>query len=180
MADQDDRSPRAVLGPPIGAAGPEVDGSAVGVAACRALESSRPDALYVDPYASALAQEARPTSVTTDAAEDPRFVMMSSYLAVRNRLFGGYLSTRESLGSGQWVLLGGGLDTRAYRLAFAPDASVFELDRGATPIQGPNTGGARRRSGRTPCHGRHRPARRLARRPARARVRSRSSVVLGG
>jgi methyltransferase (TIGR00027 family) len=112
---------------------PHVDASAVGVAACRALESSRPAPLYVDPFAAALV-EALPEPSATRAlnGDDPRFIMMSTYLAARNQLFDRFLTEDGSKAGMQWVLLGAGLDTRAYRLPLTRDASVFELDRGAT------------------------------------------------
>jgi methyltransferase (TIGR00027 family) len=112
---------------------PYVDASAVGVAACRALESSRPEPLYVDPFASALVDALpEPSATTTVNGDDPRFIMMSTYLAARNQLFDRFLTEDGSRASRQWVLLGAGLDTRAYRLPLTHDSSVFELDRGAT------------------------------------------------
>lgn len=95
-------------------------------AASRAVESARPDALFVDPWADALAgaegreflqrhEEALPAPV-------PIFV-------VRHRFFDDFLVEAAGRGLHQIVLVAAGLDTRAYRLDWLAGTTVFEVDQ---------------------------------------------------
>ncbi|MFC4120228.1 SAM-dependent methyltransferase [Nonomuraea zeae] len=94
-----------------------VPNTAVGAAWGRARESARPDRLFDDPYASAFVAAAGYTAASGE--------LFADHLAFRTRFFDGYLT-----GSGcrQVVLLAAGLDSRAYRLDWAPGVRVFELD----------------------------------------------------
>jgi methyltransferase (TIGR00027 family) len=95
-------------------------------AAVRALESARDDRLIEDPWASELAG---PEGSAWLAERSPESVLP---IVLRTRYFDDWLlaSVRE-VTVPQVVLLGAGLDTRAFRLAW-PDATVvFELDRPA-------------------------------------------------
>ncbi len=85
----------------------DVTGTAYWIAAARAKESARPDRLFDDPYAARLAGE-----------------LGREYLA---RSEGDRGDNRYL--DGQVVLLGAGLDTRAYRLGLPGGVRVFELDR---------------------------------------------------
>lgn len=92
-------------------------------AAVRATESERDDGLYRDPWAEALAglegmawvRERPPESVLP--------------IVLRTRYFDDWLETVASDGIRQVVLLGAGLDTRAFRLRWPPDMALFEVDR---------------------------------------------------
>ncbi|MEU7875854.1 SAM-dependent methyltransferase [Dactylosporangium sp. NPDC049140] len=90
-----------------------MDYSARWTAAARARESARPDRLFDDPWAAALAGG-------VDAGPE------NPYLPVRTR----YLDDAIlAAGFPQVVLLGAGLDTRAWRLPLPPATTVFEVDR---------------------------------------------------
>ncbi|WP_432825346.1 SAM-dependent methyltransferase [Dactylosporangium sp. CA-092794] len=88
-------------------------GSARWTAAVRARESARPDRLFEDPWAEVLAGGA-------DAGPD------NPFLVVRTRYFDDAVTAAGWLR--QLVLLGAGLDTRAWRLPLPAGATVFEVD----------------------------------------------------
>ncbi|NUR85639.1 MAG: SAM-dependent methyltransferase [Nonomuraea sp.] len=94
-----------------------VEKTAVGVAWLRARESERSDRLFDDPYASAF------VAAAGHPGGGPG--LFGDHLAFRTRFFDDYL--RES-GRTQVVLLAAGLDSRAYRLEWAPGTRLFELD----------------------------------------------------
>ncbi|SFW87805.1 Leucine carboxyl methyltransferase [Amycolatopsis australiensis] len=106
---------------------PAVSRTAVGVAALRAYESSRPDRLFDDPYAAAFAAAGHPALPATGRGDAQARLGMLFYpqVVIRTRFFDDYL-----LGSGcpQVVLLAAGLDARAFRLAWPPGTRVFEID----------------------------------------------------
>ena len=110
-----------------------VSDSSRSIAALRAIETERGDApLFTDPFAAALAGEAALARVRARGGA-------SDYgrIAIRTRFFDDAVKdalARCDDGEGPWqvVLLGAGLDTRAWRLAppaSAPKArAVFEVD----------------------------------------------------
>ncbi|QDQ98066.1 SAM-dependent methyltransferase [Tomitella fengzijianii] len=109
-----------------------VDGiavTAIGVAVIRAREDARPDRLYSDPLARAFVDAAR-------AGFPPERWARLEALAgqfYEGRTVGVRLvdhSVQDALDHGirQFVLLGAGLDTRAFRMGLPPDTVVFELD----------------------------------------------------
>jgi methyltransferase (TIGR00027 family) len=109
--------------------------TALAVAAGRAVETSRPDALVADPFALALVDAARshvdfPTSWPADPeTASPRqqpLLLASIYIAVRTRFIDDFLQSEPP--TTQAVLLGAGLDTRAYRLPWRDGSRVFEID----------------------------------------------------
>ncbi|WP_255771557.1 class I SAM-dependent methyltransferase [Pseudarthrobacter sulfonivorans] len=109
--------------------------TALAVAAGRAVETSRADGLITDPFALALVEAARshvdfPTSWPTDPeAASPLqqpLLLASIYIAVRTRFIDDFLQSAPP--TTQTVLLGAGLDTRAYRLPWPDGARVFEID----------------------------------------------------
>jgi methyltransferase (TIGR00027 family) len=100
-----------------------IEATARWTAAVRAIETNRPDALFDDPWADALAgedgsrwAESRPTGLL-----EP--------MIIRTRFFDDFLrrATFEERAA-QVVLLGAGLDTRALRLHWPPGTVVFEVD----------------------------------------------------
>ncbi len=96
-------------------------------AAVRAGERERPDPLVDDPWASLLAGE---EGMAWLAARGPESVVP---IVIRTRYFDDWL--RAVAGEGplrQVVLLGAGLDTRAWRLPWAEGTILFEVDRLAT------------------------------------------------
>lgn len=101
------------------------------MAAARAQESERPDALFVDPLAGAL-------------AEPKGFEMIERYsggglapfISIRTRFLDESIEqvvARDSVHGGpiqQVVLVAAGMDTRAFRLAWPDSTKVYEIDHG--------------------------------------------------
>ncbi|MEV0463330.1 SAM-dependent methyltransferase [Nocardia tengchongensis] len=109
-----------------------VDGvamTAIGVAVIRARESERPDRLYDDPQAAAFVSAAR-AGFEPDRWARVQAVADQFY---EGRTIGVHLVDerfRSAIAAGlrQIVVLGAGLDTRAYRMALPPDTHVYEID----------------------------------------------------
>lgn len=89
------------------------------IAAARALETARPDRLFNDPWAGLLAGESG--KATLEAAD------YNPFLPVRTRYFDDRILGAARKDS-QIVLLGAGLDTRAFRLPLPASCTVFEID----------------------------------------------------
>lgn len=108
--------------------------TALAVAAGRAMETHRDGGLVSDPYAEAFVQAAAPpihVPTRLDAAErdpDMPWESMASYMGVRSRYFDDYFATVSTAGVSQMVLLAAGLDTRAFRLNWPEQTTVYELD----------------------------------------------------
>ncbi|MFJ6887484.1 class I SAM-dependent methyltransferase [Streptomyces californicus] len=107
------------------------------VAAARAIETHRPDALARDVYAEhfVLAAQAsqgwpvRPRAVR-DGETDPLWERFARYFGLRTRVLDDFLLHSTHNGNArQVVVLGAGLDTRAFRLEWPPGCVVFEIDR---------------------------------------------------
>ena len=119
-----------------------VGSTAVMVAAARAAESRRDDALIRDPYAKILIADAG-TGVwelmlddgflDTVAASDPEvaamFENMNNYQAVRTHFFDAFFTEAVDAGIRQVVILASGLDSRAFRLPWPSGTTVYELDQ---------------------------------------------------
>ncbi|MER6693930.1 SAM-dependent methyltransferase [Streptomyces minutiscleroticus] len=105
------------------------------VAAARAMETHRPDALARDTFAEHFVRASpvaadwpvRPDQVP-DADADPLWGRLGRYFALRTRVLDDHLLRSARRGVRQVVLLGAGLDTRAYRLAWPPGCTVHEID----------------------------------------------------
>lgn len=94
-------------------------------AGVRARESQRPDHLFNDPLAAALAG-----SEGLDWAEHRAGENGASTSVIRTRFFDEFLlRTTQQQGIQQVVLIAAGLDTRAYRLAWPAQTQLFELDQ---------------------------------------------------
>jgi len=103
-----------------------VAGTARWAAAARAAETSRSDAVVEDPWAAALAGE---EGLRWAAARPVEFL---APMVLRARFFDDLLERwARTEGAKQVVLLGAGLDTRAFRLQWPPATVVFEVDRDA-------------------------------------------------
>jgi methyltransferase (TIGR00027 family) len=109
--------------------------TALGVAMVRARESQRPDRLFDDRYAEAFVRaaphafdrEQRAAALSPEqSGQGARFALD---VIVRTRFFDDYLEAATRAGIGQVVLLGAGLDTRAYRLGWPADTTIYELDQ---------------------------------------------------
>ncbi|MDQ1289262.1 MAG: hypothetical protein QG622_2828 [Actinomycetota bacterium] len=112
-----------------------VSAAAVAAAAARAVESSRDDRLVDDPFAALLVEAADvpvrfPLAWPDDPGSVPQqqllFLVGSVHVGLRTRFVDDWLRRSPT---GQVVLLGAGLDTRAYRLAWADGTTVFEVDQ---------------------------------------------------
>ncbi|WP_414166773.1 SAM-dependent methyltransferase [Streptoverticillium reticulum] len=110
--------------------------TALAVAAARAVETSRPDALIQDPYAVRFVEEARPpVPMPTTAAEAEAdgarryWPDTSTYIAVRTRAFDDFFQEAVAAGVTQAVVLASGLDARAFRLPWPAGTVVYEIDQ---------------------------------------------------
>ncbi|BBZ50080.1 SAM-dependent methyltransferase [Mycobacterium heidelbergense] len=117
--------------------------TAVMVAAARAVETERPDALIRDPYAKLLVTNAG-AGVLWEAMLDPEIAAkvenldaesaaqlehMRGYQAVRTNFFDTYFKDAVADGIRQVVILASGLDSRAYRLDWPAGTTVYEIDQ---------------------------------------------------
>lgn len=107
--------------------------TALMVAAARAIETHRPDWLARDDYAEHFVRAA-PASANwpvdprdvPDGDANPLWGRLARYFGLRTRVLDDVVL---AAGNRQAVLLGAGLDTRAFRLDWPPDSVVFELDQ---------------------------------------------------
>jgi methyltransferase (TIGR00027 family) len=114
-----------------------VGATATAVAASRAMASKGPDALLDDPFADPLVRavglEHFVKLVDGELAIDDDPLLnrqtMNEQIAVRTRFFDTFFTAAADAGVRQAVILASGLDTRAYRLSWPADASVFEVDQ---------------------------------------------------
>lgn len=107
--------------------------TALMVAAARAIETHLPDSLARDDYAEHFVRAApastnwpvRPHDVP-DGDANPLWGRLARYFGLRTRMLDDVVL---AAGNRQAVLLGAGLDTRAFRLDWPPDSVVYELDQ---------------------------------------------------
>ncbi|MFF7995812.1 SAM-dependent methyltransferase [Kitasatospora xanthocidica] len=111
--------------PPSEALSP-VSRTALSVARVRAHETSRPDPLFVDPYAAAFVTAAGMPMPAAGPGGDLAKALVAHGI-LRTRFYDDRLL---AAGADQVVLLAAGLDTRAYRLDWPAGTRVFELDLG--------------------------------------------------
>jgi len=110
--------------------------TAVGVACIRAQESLRPDRLFEDPLASAFVVASGwtpPGSVEAEVGDAPADVRafwgtVVQSVIVRTRFLDEYAMDAAASGVRQFVILGAGLDARAFRLPWPEGMRVFEID----------------------------------------------------
>lgn len=107
--------------------------TALGVAAVRAQESLRSDRLFDDPLAArflaAAGRQAPPADVgEAERAVPPQWRMLMRSIPIRTRFLDECVRAALVAGVRQLVLLGAGLDTRAFRLDWPPSCRVFEVD----------------------------------------------------
>jgi methyltransferase (TIGR00027 family) len=99
------------------------------MAAARARESERPDRLFNDPLAAALAG---PEGFAWLDRMEPaaRLCGPGLYAVVRTRFFDDFLlHASKSTGARQLVILAAGMDARAFRMEWLPGTRIYELDR---------------------------------------------------
>ncbi|MFK0264195.1 SAM-dependent methyltransferase [Streptomyces angustmyceticus] len=107
--------------------------TAVLVTGARAAENARPDALYRDPLADQFLAPAGSPSAWwpfPGRRSDPLWQWLSYYIPLRTKFFDDYVTGAQAAGCQQIVLLGAGLDSRAFRLPWAGRTvpSIFEVD----------------------------------------------------
>ncbi|MDG3009648.1 class I SAM-dependent methyltransferase [Rhodococcus sp. D2-41] len=116
--------------------------TAIGVAAMRAVETRRADALFRDPCAELLVRAADPERFgrLIDATAEPEGAgegqtavrvraVMGGFMVARTCYFDGYFRDATAAGLRQIVILASGLDARAYRLEWPTGTTVFEIDQ---------------------------------------------------
>lgn len=96
------------------------------VAAMRAEESARDDALFHDSFAERLAGDDGRRLLAESSAETGQ---PSAPIVVRTRLFDEALMRAHAAGVSQAVILAAGMDARSYRLAWRDDTTVYEVDQ---------------------------------------------------
>lgn len=120
-----------------------VGSTAVMVAAARAVETERPDALICDPYAKLLVANSGANGLwekmldpaivakveAIDADSAAHLHHMRSYQAVRTHFFDEYFTDAVAAGIRQVVILASGLDSRAYRLDWPAGTILYEIDQ---------------------------------------------------
>lgn len=96
------------------------------MAAVRAIEHQRPDRLFSDPFAEKLAGAEILAEIAPQIQEyEDRG---RPVVAVRTRFFDDFLMSSASFVR-QVIILGAGMDTRAFRLPWHPGTDLYELDR---------------------------------------------------
>jgi len=112
--------------------------TALGLAAARSVESGRSDRLIEDPFARALFDAAPadlpmlvdwPGPGVSISDAEALHLHGSRYVGLRTRYYDDALLTAAGDGLTQGVLLGAGLDTRAFRLDLPAGFHLFELDQ---------------------------------------------------
>jgi methyltransferase (TIGR00027 family) len=120
-----------------------VGATATVVATARALASREPDAIIDDPYAAPLVRAVGidfftrlldgeielPVGADSTAGDADGPQLMTEVMAVRTRFFDDFFTAAADAGIGQAVILASGLDSRPYRLAWAPGSVVYEIDQ---------------------------------------------------
>lgn len=96
------------------------------MAAARAVESQRPDALFTDPLAAELAGKEAIEAAIPRLEEYEK--QGRPFASVRTRFFDDFLN-KYSLNIRQIVLLGSGMDTRAFRLHWQQGTHIYEIDQ---------------------------------------------------
>lgn len=106
------------------------------VAAARAIETHRHDSLARDVYAEHFVRAAPacadwPVSIqeVPEGDDNPLWGRFARYFGLRTGVLDDFLHRSVGKGVRQLVLLGAGLDTRAFRLDLPSDCVVFEIDR---------------------------------------------------
>ncbi|MFH8658571.1 class I SAM-dependent methyltransferase [Streptomyces afghaniensis] len=109
--------------------------TAVRVARVRALETERENALFRDPLARAFAAAGGlwPSSppLPDDEAAQRRRLAVSFSIVIRTKFLDDLLQQASASGVRQIVLLGAGMDSRAFRMDWPEGTRLFEVDTAA-------------------------------------------------
>lgn len=111
-----------------------VGATATMVAAARAAASRRADPIISDTFAEPLVRAAGVELFARLASGELEYAEIGSawmpdYFGARARFFDAFFPGASSAGIRQAVIVGSGLDSRAYRLEWAPDTVVYEIDQ---------------------------------------------------
>jgi methyltransferase (TIGR00027 family) len=114
-----------------------VGATALNVATARALEAQKPDPLVIDPFAEVFCRAAGGNAADVVDGKDPEHHLKTpdwgahfvNFQAARTKYFDDYFRQAADAGVRQVVILAAGLDSRAYRLAWPDETTIFELDR---------------------------------------------------
>lgn len=104
-----------------------VGATAVFVAAARALETARDDRLVDDPWAGEFVRHSG-WHPPTEKMDTSSLEELTTWVAARTKFLDDFVVDAVASGCRQVVLLGAGLDTRAFRLQWPEPVTVFELD----------------------------------------------------
>jgi len=110
--------------------------TAVGVAYVRALETTRRDRSFADPLAAEFVTASGwipPDGTEIDQADTSNEIQaywatIARWVVVRTRFLDEFSLESAQAGVRQFVILGAGLDARAFRLEWPPGVRLFELD----------------------------------------------------
>ncbi len=104
-----------------------VETTALRIAHARAVETDRPDSLFDDPYAARFVDAAGVGDDFYDTID--RFqATLGAQVAIRTRYLDDQLIEAVAAGCRQVVLLGAGMDARAFRLRWPEGTRIFEID----------------------------------------------------
>ena len=112
-----------------------VGATATLVATARALASRLTDPLFDDPFAEPLVRAVgiepfvRVLDGDADITDAAGADLLIDVVAVRTRFYDDFFAAATAAGIRQAVILAAGLDSRAYRLPWPPDMTVFEIDQ---------------------------------------------------
>jgi methyltransferase (TIGR00027 family) len=103
------------------------------MAAKRAIETERSDRLFIDSFASVLAGSElnllKQRLQDQDGSEiQKENLLKTRFVAVRTCFFDNFLISKNKQ-LNQIVILGAGMDTRAFRLEWTPETHLYEIDQ---------------------------------------------------
>ncbi|GAC1409933.1 MAG: class I SAM-dependent methyltransferase [Mycobacterium sp.] len=103
--------------------------TALGVALSRAHESASEHPLFTDPYAQLFIDAAAGADWQPPTSGVERIRSISGYAASRTKWFDEFFIAAGANGIDQAVILGAGLDTRAWRLPWVRSSVLYEIDQ---------------------------------------------------
>ena len=114
-----------------------VGSTALFVATARALEAQKPEPLALDPYAEVFCRAVGGDVADVLDGKVPDHELKTpdwgeyfvNFQGARTRFFDNYFRQAADDGVRQVVILAAGLDSRAYRLSWPDQTSIFELDQ---------------------------------------------------
>jgi methyltransferase (TIGR00027 family) len=114
-----------------------VGSTALFVATARALEAQKPDPLVIDPFAEVFCRAVGGDAADVLDGKVPEHQLKTpdwgehfvNFQGARTKYFDTYFGQAADAGVRQIVILAAGLDSRAYRLPWPDQTTIFELDR---------------------------------------------------